>query len=358
MIIDCDVHPMIRDVTDAFAYMPARWRSHFQSQPLKISGRADDRYAHPSHPFRLDAVLPGDRTGGTDPKFVAKDLLDTHHIDVALMLPTQAAGVAGWTDDDAAAAFVSALNDYFLEHWCGFDSRYKLAITVSPHDPDAAAKEIARLGTNPNVVAVQLPTLGMPLGDRHYHPIYAAAVEQGLPVAVHQTGAEACYYWTPTVAGGLPISYAERHALLTQVGEANLASLVMEGVLDRYPALKVLLVEYGFSWAAALIWRMDHEWAASKSALPQLRRAPSEYVAQHVRLATQPIDEPDRKQEVWDLMRLVHGEEFVVFSSDYPHYDTDDPTRVIASLPPDLKDRICYRNALEVLPRLPVPAGT
>jgi predicted TIM-barrel fold metal-dependent hydrolase len=54
----------------------------------------------------------------------------------------------------------------------------------------------------------------------------------------------------------------------------------------------------------------------------------------------------------------VAAERFVVFSSDYPHYDTDDPTRVIASLPADLKDRICYQNAFEVLPRLPVPAGT
>lgn len=346
MIIDCDVHPMIGDIRQAFEHMPERWRRHFESRPLKISGRADDRYAHPSHPFRLDAIAGGARVGGTDAAFTARDLLDQHHIDVALLLPTQAAGVAGWVEDDAASAFVSALNDLFIERWCRFDSRYKLGLTVSPHDPDAAAAEIRRLGRDPDVVAVQLPTLGLPLGNRHYHPIYEAAIEHGLPVAVHQTGAEACYYWTPTVAGGLPISYAERHALLTQVGEANLASLVMEGTFDRYPELKVLMVEYGFSWAPALLWRMDHEW---KSGEGRLRRAPSEYVYDHVRLATQPIDEPERRQDLWQLVRMAGAERCVVFSSDYPHYDTDDPTRVVAALPADLRAGICWRNAMDVL---------
>lgn len=355
MIIDCDVHPMIGDIANAFAYMPERWRRHFESRPLKISGRADDRYAHPSHPFRLDAIAAGERIGGTDPGLVARDLLDRHRIDIALLLPTQAAGVAGWVEDDAANAFVSALNDLFLERWCGYDSRYRLGITVSPHDPEAAAAEIRRLGRHPAVIAVQLPTLGLPLGNRHYHPIYQAALEQGLPIAVHQTGAEACYDWTPTVAGGLPISYAERHALLTQVGEANVASLVMEGTFDRYPGLKVLMVEYGFSWVAALLWRMDHEW--KQSGRP-LKRAPSQYVYEHIRLATQPIDEPDRRQDLWQLVRMAAAEGVVVFSSDYPHYDTDDPTRVVAALPADLRERICWQNAMDVLgPRLSVPAG-
>ena len=56
------------------------------------------------------------------------------------------------------------------------------------------------------------------MGSYTLDPIYEAAVECDLPVAVHQSGSEGCYYASQTVAGGVPRSYGERHVVLTQVG--------------------------------------------------------------------------------------------------------------------------------------------
>src|SRR3546814_9696393 len=90
------------------------------------------------------------------------------------------------------------------------------------------------------------------MGNRHYQPIYEAAQRHDLPILLHVTGTENVYHGAPVVAGGWPESFIERYVSLSQVGEANLVSLVFSGVLERFPGLRVLFVEYGFSWVLPL----------------------------------------------------------------------------------------------------------
>ena len=79
-----------------------------------------------------------------------------------------------------------------------------------------------------------------------------------------------------------------------------------------------------FAWVPALTWRLDKQWKRLKDEVPHLKRLPSEYIREHFWFTTQPIDEPDRPQDLFDVMGWV-GWDRLMFSTDYPHWDFDDP---------------------------------
>jgi uncharacterized protein len=348
-IIDCDVHPHINELGDILPYMSRAWQQTFKDQTLEMRARGGGRYPHPTGAMRKDATPPGGGIAASDPKFTLSDLIDPYEIELALLQPSQAAAVTAWTDPARADAYVAACNSYFYEHWTEFDQRYGLCVTASPHDPDGGAAEIRKYADKKGAVGVQLPLLNILMGNRHYHPIYEAAVETGMPIVIHPTGGEGSYQGAPTLAGGIPRGYAERHTLLPQVAQSNLASLVFEGVFQRYPGLKVVFVELGFSWAGTFMWRMDKEWRNFRADVPWLERPPSEIVRESVRFTTQPIDEPPHHRELWPVMELMHADEMVMFSSDYPHYDNDNPFKVKDSLlPKESREAIAYGNAKEL----------
>ena len=61
-----------------------------------------------------------------------------------------------------------------------------------------------------------------------------------------------------------------------------------------------------------------------RAEVPHLTRAPSEYVREHFWFATQPIEEPENPAHLTDIIDWL-GWDRLVFSSDYPHWDFDDP---------------------------------
>jgi len=72
------------------------------------------------------------------------------------------------------------------------------------------------------------------------------------------------------------------------------------------------------------MWRMDQHFDRFRSEVPHLKRRPSEYVKEHFWFTTQPIDEPDEARHLRSLIEWV-GVDRLLFSSDYPHWDFDDP---------------------------------
>lgn len=348
-LFDCDVHPMARGASDFLAHMDRRWRAYFQDRGMRFNARARDRYNHPEKTYRADAVVANGDPAGSDPKLTIAQMIDPHGISCALLLPQQCYGVTAWGDVPATYAFLAANNDYFRESWLGSDPRYTLALTVSPHDPHAAAREIRRCGGDTRVIGVQLLLMDRMMGDRSFDPIYEAACEQQLPIVVHQSGSEGCYVGSQIVAGGGPRSYGERHVVLTQIGAANVVNLIVDGAFERFPELQVVFVEWGFSWLTGLMERMDFWWERRRDEASQVRRPPSEYVTRHMTFSTQPMDEPNTRQESNALFADPRLEDMVLFSSDYPHYDADDPTLVLRSrIPASMRDAVRFANARRV----------
>lgn len=248
-----------------------------------------------------------------------------------------------WLDPLNAQSVMSAMNRYFLDEWAGVDARFKLAAGVFPVDVRAAVEEITEVRSRPGVIAVFMPLIGLLMGNPHFDPIYEAASEAGLPIVVHPSGAEGTYPIAPMLAGGLPETYSERHVALAQVGVANAASLVLTGTFDRFPDLMVIFAEYGYTWAGPLAWRMEAE--VRRGDAGHLRRSPAEYVHRHIRFCTQPVEEPDRPTEMRELIEMMGGDQTLLFSTDYPHWDTDNPQRILQALGLSAKRHVFYENA-------------
>ena len=70
--------------------------------------------------------------------------------------------------------------------------------------------------------------------------------------------------------GGWPSYYFEHHFTNVPSMEAVITSLVFEGVFERLPEFKLVLIEGGFSWVPSLCWRLDRHWAHMRDELDDL----------------------------------------------------------------------------------------
>jgi uncharacterized protein len=90
----------------------------------------------------------------------------------------------------------------------------------------------------------------------------------------------------------------------------------------------VVLIEAGFAWLPALKWRLDKIWNRLQDETPHLKRPPSEYIREHVWITTQPVEEPEPRKHLLDIIEWI-GWDKVLFATDYPHWDFDDPGRAL-----------------------------
>jgi len=242
-IIDADVHPWINgDIKGLKKYLSRDWWAHF-----------DGRYVLPNHWLRpplarassnrIDAMTPSGGEPGSDPVFMKEQHLDKHNISHAILSSIQAGKLAAIPTANEAVALATAFNEYFLNEFITVDDRYKLAMVVAAHDPQAAATEIRRIGHLPNVVAVYMPLLNILMGQKHYYPIYEAAESLRLPILIHPTGTEGGFPTAVAFAGGTPSTYIERHTNFPEIGMSSINSMIFEGVFYRFPGLKLLAAE-------------------------------------------------------------------------------------------------------------------
>jgi uncharacterized protein len=354
-IIDCDVHPSVeRGLHGVFPYMPDAWRQRFARKRAQQFGfQYTIRCTHPNGSIlREDARPASGKPIASDPKFVLSDLVDRAGIGTVVLNSLEAGAlVTTLASVDESNVLASAFNDYLIDRWLAADDRFTLAMTVPSRDPDAAAAEIARIGRHPRIVAVSVPLLDVSLGHRRWWPIFQAAQEHGLPIYVHGTGTEGIFVGAPQLAGRSPDSYIERYVGTSQVAEANIASLVLSGTLEKFPHLQFLFVEFGFLWVLPLVWRMERAWRHLRREVPWVTKSPVDYVHERCRFSTQPLDEP-ADAGAFETMLGLMGCDQLCFSTDYPHWDNEMPQHVLRSLSRDARERVFSANARRTL-RLP-----
>ena len=188
-----------------------------------------------------------------------------------------------------------------------------------------------------------IPPRGLePLGRRRYWPILEACAANGFSIALHLGGTGG----HPSTGGGWPSFYHEEHPSYPQSKEALVTSLVIEGVFERIPNLRVALVEGGFAWLPSLTWRLDKHYKRLRNEVPHLKQLPSEYIRSNVWVTTQPIEEPERPEDLLATCEWI-GWDRIMFSTDYPHWDQDDPRYAFKAPLNEQQKRMVFReNAL------------
>jgi uncharacterized protein len=345
-IVDTDVHPMpvSTDVLKSYAppeWVDKIWPTGHEVTPVPHFYDTPDSYK--TNSMRVDAAPPGGGFAGTDPDYAAKQLLLDAGVSIATLEPMCDAQLP-----QAEHVLKSTYNDWLADVWLDRNNahgRWRGSISVSAQVPDLAAREVERWAGHPYMAQVLMTpqTRGIPFGNPHFDPLYAAASANGLPVATHLMG-QTPFELIPLYPVGNPAHWHDFFASWPLLYVSHLMSLVFDGAFDRHPDLRVVFVEGGFTWAMPVMWRMDRIWEARRADLPHVRRRPSEYVREHVRFTTQPLEDADVKQfrEYLDMMDLGDN---LMFSTDYPHWSYDAPTYAINRFPAAQRERIMRGNA-------------
>jgi uncharacterized protein len=337
--IDCDVHSAVPSWKVLQKYLPRRWASHLELFGVRRYRGAWYPRATPNA-ARIDAWPPSGLPPGSDLAFMQEQLLDAYDIEYAVLNPENQADRQN--NLDYGAALASAMNQWQIEAWLDKDTRLRASIVVAYEDPNGAAAEVERLGGDRRFVQILLYSrTEQPLGHRKYWPLYEAAVRHQLPIGIHFGG----HGGHPATGAGWPSFYLEEHVGMSQAFQAQVVSLVCEGVFEQFPALKVVLIEGGFAWIAPLAWRLDRGWGRLREEVPHLTRSPSEYIREHIWSTTQPMEEPHRREHFLQVLAAL-GHERLVFSTDYPHWDFDAPYQALpVPLPEPLERKIMAENA-------------
>ena len=180
-----------------------------------------------------------------------------------------------------------------------------------------------------------------PLGSPKYWPIYRAATEINRPVIIHTGG------YLDHRGAGYPSFYLEYHVNNGMVAQSQLSGMVLGGLFEEVPGVRIVLTENGLAWAAALRWSLDAAWEAMGAEHPRLTRKPSEYIDEHVWFTTQPIEEPEDPQHLVYAIRQAHLEDKLLFATDYPHWDFDSPNQALPrAFSTELRQKMLCENAL------------
>jgi hypothetical protein len=270
----------------------------------------------------------------------------------ALLFSGRLLGTAGRQDATYPVRIAQTYNRYLSSRWLDPEHGIYGAIMVAAQDPVSSAQEIERWAPAPGFGAVYLPTASVyPLwGHRQYDPIYAAAQAADLPVVLH--GYTCVHSVFPYELEQFDTALAKQVLSKPLGAIANLVSMVTTGVLARFPRLRVVFAECGIAWLPPVIWRLDGQYHHLRHEVPEYTEAPGEYVRRQVYVTTQPFDVPGDPETLACFMNAVGGPEHVLYSSDWPHYDADRPTRIAqALLPPDWVRLILGANARRLFVR-------
>ncbi len=339
-IIDCDVHVFPRSLDEFRQYLPMPWRDRY-------SGGGRGFFSNPIHGSRLDAKTPDGGPAGSDPDFLRKQLIDEFGIAYAILLPRAFANQH--PDPDMGSALAAAHNDWLADTWLSkynHDGVFKGSIWVNTQDPIAAAKEIERWAGHPHFIQVMTDSgARAPFGQRQYYPIYEACERHGLKFNIHPGTDGMGINVQP--GPGYPTHYIEWHTGLALAFQAHLISFLTEGVFEKFPGFKVVFTEGGVAWLPPLMWRLDMEWKSLRSEVPWVLKPPSEYIRDHVRFSSQPIEKPENPVWLLQIFEMMDAEHILMFASDYPHWDFDSPTHAFPKMPESLHRRIFTENARE-----------
>jgi uncharacterized protein len=247
------------------------------------------------------------------------DLLDAENIDIVILYTT--VGLlweAEVQDPELSQAYTRAYNRWIVD-FCADEPRLVPTAHLSLSDPVAAAAELRRAVASGAKGGYVCPFThdGRPLGHPSNNPVFAAAAELGVPLALHPTFEP---QWTKGTRMG-SWENVKQLRLLASVQASDgvrhqFTTLFDYGVFDQFPELKFLVLESGGGWIGYWLDRIDavygHTFIGDK--VP-LKHKPSDYFRSQIWISCDPDE-----RTIPSLAERFGVDRFL-WASDFPHAD-------------------------------------
>ena len=271
------------------------------------------------------AMLPG----GYDPHERIK-VMDAEKIDMTMVYPSLG---LGWESDcqdpQLAAATCRAYNNWVFDFCKPYPNRLVSVAHIPTKDLKESVKELkrtAKLGAKAGMISSNSVS-GKPYGDHYFDPLWAQAQELEIPMTIHPTGGSNSVFtrlyprrednstWWVFVTAGDDV-------------KLQFTTMFNGGVFDRFPRLKVVVLESSIGWLVPWLDRMDDKFKVNGFTTP-MKEKPSTYFQRQCFIAM----DPDERLARFSIEVL--GADKFVWAYDYPH--SDSPVNPVSNLKKTLK---------------------
>ena len=248
--------------------------------------------------------------------------MDVEGVDIDVIVPGTWACGSTALDPSLTKGLYESYHRYMTEY-CSADSRrLKGLVLAAGGDPLYAARTVERLAGEDWVAAVW-PVLpeGLPIDDPDLEPLWSVMNEAGLPIIHHSFFYEPPYFpGYRDIWGNMAVARTAAHMWGAQ---RVLAYVLISGMLDRYPNLRVGTIETGHGWLPHWLIRLSSQIAYVKGTVPAgLQHTPLEYARMgKVFCAIEEHEGPMMTRACNDLI----GDGVLMYSSDYPHPESQFP---------------------------------
>jgi predicted TIM-barrel fold metal-dependent hydrolase len=271
--------------------------------------------------------------------------MDDEGTDVHFLIPGSFMSFVGLDDPAFEVAMARAYHRHIAE-FCGqFPNRLKSLIVASARVPEEAVREIREWGNSQWAVAVKpLMPADIPPDHPDLEPIWRAAEEYDLPIAHHSSTWNPPYY--PAYRDVWDNIFLGRLASHPWGAMRFVASFIGGGIMDRYPRLRMGVLECGFGWLPFWARRMD-EQAVYVGGTAPLKLKPSEYLTSGRFFCS---IERQEGEDMFNTVTQYLGEDVLMYASDYPHSECQFPNSIDnilawSSLGPDQRRKLFWDNA-------------
>lgn len=247
-------------------------------------------------------------------------------------------GIRKIKDDTVYLAVLRAYNEFLALDFCGVDPKRLMGAGYIPQtNVDDATAELASLKENGMAVALlsRFPN-GTGIPKKEDDKFWAASIDLEMPVSFHsQIPIDSkLYIEYPNVKPGLlealtdATEYVRELGYASRVGGINALQMIISGVFDRFPTLRIFGAETGIGWLPWMIENADHRyerhhrWAEELLGVSPLAHGlPSEYIKRHFVWGFQ-------ADTVGIAFREMLGVDNLIWASDFPHLESDWPHSV------------------------------
>lgn len=247
------------------------------------------------------------------------EILDTMNINGTVLYPTMGMAIGLERQRDWAIAVCRAYNDWLDDKFLSFNPRLKGMALIPTIDPEAAVAEMHRVARDLKgmvgfFISAAIP---VPLGDKMYHPIFQAAEELDMMIAVHAGGP------------GRRLDMMDRAIMARCLGHPTsqmiqMTHMMFSGTFDLFPKLRISFMEAGISWILFNLERMEEAYDQWAFEVPELKCRPIDHITSGRIYFHCEIDESLIPVAIDRL-----GDSQLLYASDYPHIS---PNKVVEQL--------------------------